>query len=522
MYKRQVFEGDDDALNGTYPITVISPSAFTYEVPVAPVLTVGALNFIDGNHIQLTTAAPNVSVIPISTQGSGTHTIAINSLVNAGAQVTPIVTETRAGFGGFFPSQVRHDYDSQALADAINANFVTNKQYRAVTGIDEVTLTAREVGARWNTSPLFTGNSMRSTGITGGSEARNSRQPLLTPKPFYYADAPVMSLDGVSTRRYNAYSGSAVKFNTEPEGVQVPYMVSQVFPVEHHPLDSLAANQECSYPKGVFTQALAAHFTAFDLSIPESGTLTISVRGQPLQEQPSGVIDGVNTDFDMTLESCNGQNSMLVWVDGIFQPPTLWSYSIVGGHGRITMFNPPVSPQTIWVWYLIASDGCANEYVEELVGVVDGVNPTFSLVNGPVVDQPTILVFIQGLLSLQGVEYNVDVGNNSITYLAVPSASLNLWSHYNTGAIGTDKWLQLSVGTGNGTQAIWVLPTLLTSELPRSKDSVILALDGFVQREGVDFTVNTDISGAPDGFITFVTSPPAIGQVIQVAYLTRG
>jgi hypothetical protein len=137
------------------------------------------------------------------------------------------------------------------------------------------------------------------------------------------------------------------------------------------------------------------------------------------------------------------------------------------------------------------------------------------------VDGPTLVVFLGGLLSLQDVDYTVDLGNTSITYGNAPGAGLSLWAHFNQGSIGGEKWLQSGVGTGNGVQTIWQIPTLLSSQLPRSKDSVILGLDGFVQRQGIDFTVNTDVNGNPDGFVTFA-SPPETGRIIQVAYLTRG
>lgn len=516
-----VFGGTDEGVDGTYAVAVLSPTSFTYTVPDAPTVTSGSLNYVDGNYLQVTTAPPEVSVVQLVDQGSGVHTVALNCLSAAGVPVTPAVTEVTRGFGNRFPSGIGREQDSRALADAMNASGVTGRMFAASASPGVVTLTSRLLGTSSNVDVSVTGASMRSSGIGGGVDFKQGSQPLTTPGIFYYADAPVVALDGLSTRRYEGYGGSSVSFGMQPEPVQSPYMVTQVYPVDHHPLDSLAANQPSSYPKGVFTQALNAQLTEFDLDVPETGTLTITVQGQPLQEAPAGAIDGINKVFNLTLTSCNGQNSLMVWVDGMFQNPTLYSYSEVSGHGQITLANAPEPGQILWVWYLIASDGCANEHVEQLTGAVDGSNATFGVPNSPWADKPTLLVFLQGLLSIQDVDYAVDVSGTSITYGQPPGAGLSLWAHMNTGAAGSDKWLQLAVGTGDGTQIEWALPTLISSQLPRSKDSVILAMDGLVQREGVDFTVDTDITGAPNGFITFASAPGA-GQVIQVAYMTKG
>jgi hypothetical protein len=487
-------------------------------------LTVGAtyyVVYIDVNTIELMTAPPNNIVVPLVDQGTGVHTVTRNTLANGSTQVVPTITEVVQGYGGRFPSDVSQLNDSKALAAAINSNLIVNKLYTANPSTGVVALTSISPGSGGESSLVFSGSSMSSVnGISGGSDA--DVLPFLTPKPFYYADAPVVALDGISTTKYNGYSGNSVVFDAPAESVQAPYIVSQVFPLDLHPLDSMVANQPCSYPKGVFTQGLGSFLTYTEIDYTETATLVITVQGQPYQEAPSGNIDGSNTVFNMLLKSCNGQNSMLLWIDGIFQPTTLYTYSELAGHGVITLSFAPQPNQIIWVWYIIASDSCAEEYVVQLTGLVDGVNTNFNVPNSPWVDTPTLLVFKKGLLSLQGVDYNVDPGNTSITYVTPPTVGDNLWAHFNQGNIGTDKWLQLVVGVGDGAKILWFFPTLLTSELPRSKDSVILALDGFVQRgKGIDYTVNTDHLGNPNGFVTFVEAP-GIGVNIQVAFFTRG
>jgi len=516
----KVYGGSDAAVNGTYLVdSILSPTSFTYIADTAPIIMAGLLSYIDGNHIQLMTAPPTPAIVPLVDQGVGTHYLAANSLSD-GVQITPLVTRLVEGYGDRFPVGVHKLHDSQALATALNANDVVRRSYQAYAVAGEITVTATHVGTAYNKSVDATG-SLRSSGIGGGIDPvlPHTRPPALQPaKPFYYAEAPVVTLDGLATRRYTGYSGNSVAFDVQPESLQIPYIVSQVYPIDYHPLDDMIANKPCSYPKGVFTQGLQAVATEMECDAPQTGILAITTRGAPRQEEPAGAVDGINDTFDMDFTTCNAPNSLMVWIDGIFQPPTKYTYSVFSGHGRITFLTPPATGQLIWVWYIIGSDYCLLEYVEQLTGVTDGVNTAFGWSNA-VVDQPSVLVFMQGLLSLQTVNYTVDVGNMSLTYVSAPPAGVSMWTHYNTGAV--EAWRQDVVGVGDGVQDVWVLPTLVPTQLPNTKDSVILALDGFVQRQGVDFFVEIGVNGAPNGFITFATAPD-VGREIEVAYLTRG
>jgi hypothetical protein len=299
-------------------------------------------------------------------------------------------------------------------------------------------------------------------------------------------------------------------------------MVSQVYPIDHHPIDSLVANQPCSYPKGVITQGLCASLTEIEVDIEQEGVLTVTVDNLPLQEEPSGPVDGVNSEFDMTLISCNGQDSMMFWIDGIFQNPTQYAYSESAGHGVITTSVPPEPGQKLWVWYLPQGDACVDEHVVQMTGVYDGVNQTFSIPNSPFVNGPAFVSFLDGLYQTQNIDYIVDVGNTTMTYQGAlaPSTGQQLWGHFNEGTIGDEKWRQVFVATTDGVAATYTIPFLLSSELPTSQDSVILALDGIVQREGVDFTVALDIDSFPNGDIIF-TNPPEASRNITVAYIRR-
>lgn len=486
-------------------------------------LTLGTtyyIHVVDSNTIKVL-GSPGGAAIVLGTQGTGTHTITRNTLNVGGIQTNVSITETIQGFGNLFAVGVSREEDSKSLSDALNNEMFLNKFFIASYTEGEVSLTALTPGSQFNMPISVAGGSMVPTGMSGG-ENPDEKLPDITYKQIYYRDAPVITLDGVSTRKYDIYNGNAVQFEVKPVDLQEAYTVSQVFPVDYHPLDSMEANQPCSYPKGLFTQGLAAQFTDIELPVEQEGVLVITVDNLPIQEEPQGVIDGVNTVFTMTLESCAGQDSMMLFIDGIFQPPTTYTYSVFAGQGIITLSAPPVVPQKLWVWYLPSGAACIEEHVVQLTGVVDGINQNFGVPSSPFANKPALVLFTDGLFQLQDVDYTVDVGNTAITYLGAlaPVPPQTLWGHFNEGNIGTEKWRQVAVGVGDDVTVNFTIPTLLTSELPTSQDSVLLALNGIMQREGVDFTVNLDLSGFPDGTVTF-SVPPETGRQIHVAYIRR-
>lgn len=362
---------------------------------------------------------------------------------------------------------------------------------------------------------------MSTTGIVNGSDPQTDI-PEITNRLVYNQDAPVLALDGLSTRLYSLYSGSQIVFNTEPVPAQESYYVSQVFPIDNHPLDSLtsAENGCVSYPNGIFTQSLNSFLTCIDQPVTVTGALVISTVDLPVQEAPAGVINGINTVFTLSLSSCGGQNSLMLWIDGIFQPPTTYSYATIGSTGQITLSAPPVPGQTLWAWYLPLGDGCSDERVVQLTATA---NPQiFNIPDSPMLESTGVALFLDGLYQLQGTDYEVPAGNTTVQYLGSlqPAPSQTLWCHFNIGSVSDQPWRQIQIGVGDGSTTSFNIPYLLTSQLPTSQDSVLLALDGLMQRCNVDFTVGVDFQGFPTNVITF-THPPEAERNIQVAYITR-
>jgi len=479
------------------------------------------IHVIDVNTVQILTA-PDSGIVNLTTAGTGVHTVTSNSLATSGVASTVTVTETQKGYGNHFPGGVSQTDDSAALAASISANPIIANNYTVLTAAGETTVIAKTVGVENNATFTFVGMSMSADSIDGGQNPLVD-PPFLAYKPFYNHEAPVVSLDGLSTRLYDSYSGNAVKFDTKPVALQEPYAVSQVFPIDSHALDSMVANQPCNYPKGLFTQGLNTQLTEVDIDVEQEGLLVISVDNLPIQEEPIGVVDGVNTIFDLTYESCAGQNSLMLWINGIFQPPTTYVYSVTMGHGCVTFSTAPAVVQKLWAWYLPVGDACAEEHVETLVGAVDSVNQNYAITSGPVANAPALVLFLEGLINLQGTDYTVNPGNTTLTFLGAlaPATGESLWVHFNEGNIGTEQWRQVFLGVADGVTTVYTIPFVVSTELPTSQDSVILALDGLVQREGVDFIVNTGMDGFPTGVLTFPGGAPESGRRVEVYFIRR-
>jgi hypothetical protein len=326
----------------------------------------------------------------------------------------------------------------------------------------------------------------------------------------------VTTLDGLSTRLWKQYEGDKFVFTYPPTLQQESYYISEVYPIEYHPLDSTVANLPCNYPKGLFTQGFGTHFNETDIAVDQPGTLVISTANLPVQEQPDGMIDGINTSFTITFESCAGQDSMMLWIDGVFQPPDKYVYTDMGSYGQITLFTPPAIGQELWVWYLPLGTACINERVNELTVTLD---PQIFDVPDTWTDTPTLVAYLEGLFILQGQDYSVINSNTQIQFGTItPASGQSLWAHYNLGLIPpVDKWRQVYVGTTDGVLDTFMTPHLLLSELPTSVDSVLVFLDGLNQ--GGKYAVEVDGFGNPTGNIIFTGGAPEANRRLDVVYI---
>ena len=172
------------------------------------------------------------------------------------------------------------------------------------------------------------------------------------------------------------------------------------------------------------------------------------------------------------------------------------------------------------MWYLPYGTACFDERVNALTGTIDGTNQTFSVPDSPWADAPALLVYLEGLFILQTQDYSVINSNTQIQFSGTlaPAVGQSLWAHYNLGSvIPVDNWRQLYVATTDGLVDTFMIPHLLTSELPTSVDSVLVFLDGVNQ--GGKFVVEVDGFGNPTGNIIFTGGIPEANRRLEVAYI---
>lgn len=511
---------------------------------------------------------------------------------------------------GSFPTDVASDFDFARLGSVVAEDPALATDYNINVYETFLTISAKKIGPTYN-ALVSASNALEVESIQGGAEPAQDPS-FAAQEALYTNEGTVLTLDGLSTRLYKLYSGNEFQFDYRPTLRQEPYYYGEAFPLDYHPLDSMIANEPCNYPKGVFTQGLFSQLTEHDFlhdynEADRYFRLVVTTTTLPYQEEPQGVCDGVNRVFELTLAAVAGKNSVMLFIDGIFQPTTTFDYQVTSGGGsRLTLDAAPTSEQKLWAWYvpidtlrfepsevdilsstinladhalysgqLISlwassgtlpdglqaeqayyvvnptrnrfqisltpngspivlnsqgfgvfrinpSDNLLYERVEALDGVVDGVNQQFSLPHGPADDRLSLHLFLEGLFQLQGQDYLVDVGNDSITYLGdlAPAPGQSVWAHYNERTL--DRWRQSDLGVTDGVTDIFTIPFILNSELPTSDDSILLFLNGLCQRRGVDFEVLHDDLGYPTGDVRFLGGAPEANRKVQAAYIKRG
>ena len=173
---------------------------------------------------------------------------------------------------------------------------------------------------------------------------------------------------------------------------------------------------------------------------------------------------------------------------------------------------------------------CAYERVVQPTGDINDVNTDFTVPESWV-DIPTLMVFLEGLFSLQLQDY-IMLPGDKIRYAVAPTMGQSLWIHYNLGlSLPTDQWRQTRIvtgvdgnddtyplpnGTTDGVTARFMVDHMLTSELPISQDATLVFLDGLNQ--GGKYSLGLDTNGNPNGWIIFKEIPEP-NRKIDVAFI---
>lgn len=167
-----------------------------------------------------------------------------------------------------------------------------------------------------------------------------------------------------------------------------------------------------------------------DLNIREIAQAFKLTKSTFKSEVPMGNVDGVNQSYALSALPMNA-TSILLTLDSIAIPVTDWILA-----GQNVVFNtPPVPGQSVYVWY-VASDPMSQNPVsgqqEAPVGVVDGVNATFSLSGRPA-DNLTCLLFVNGkLVPNVGWTLNQNALQSTITFVPaeVPQPGQDVYAFY--------------------------------------------------------------------------------------------
>lgn len=352
--------------------------------------------------------------------------------------------------------------------------------------------------------------------IRGGSNPLRN-QSFATGKMLYSDDGSVIALDGLSTRLYKPYSGNEIKFNYRPISKQEPYYYGEVFPVENHPLDSMIANEPCSYPRGVFTQGLFSQLVNYALSYTPESLLLITSTNLPVQEEPLGLKDGLNTVFTLNFVSAAGQNALMLFIDGVFQPSDTYNYATTtGGQSVLTLSSAPVAEQKLWVWYIPIETMLFNS------SAVDPNTDTFtieshSLYNGQVISLWTAGGTLPAPLEPSKAYYVINSTLNTFQLsLSLNGSAVNLTSQgvgsfrINPSSNILYEKIEPLLGSIDGNNQVFSLENGPIAE----RQSLILFLEGLYQLQGEDYLVaseNTGITYA-DGII------PQTGQTLWAHY----
>jgi hypothetical protein len=134
---------------------------------------------------------------------------------------------------------------------------------------------------------------------------------------------------------------------------------------------------------------------AVDLNIRELAIPDIPKYPVIRQEAATGVVDGSNTVFTLSLPPLNAA-STVVLVDGTVEPGSGWSLA----GNQVTFTTAPAPGQQVYVWYIAGVAGSTNPLAgqQEIPGgTVDGVNATFTLVGAPA-DRFSMIVWVDGVI----------------------------------------------------------------------------------------------------------------------------
>jgi hypothetical protein len=167
----------------------------------------------------------------------------------------------------------------------------------------------------------------------------------------------------------------------------------------------------------------------YEVSIGSANSLGSSPPVLPIfqQEVPTGAVNGINNVFNLSLTP-KSNTSLLVFVDSLPLPTSQWN--LIGT--TLTLTTPPATGQTVYVFYVTNTAASVTGMQEVPVGIVNGINPTFSL-SGLPATQTSIIVFVDGTeVPITGWTFISSINSCSIQFNAgfIPTTGQDVYVFY--------------------------------------------------------------------------------------------
>jgi len=248
-----------------------------------------------------------------------------------------------------------------------------------------------------------------------------------------------------------------------------------------------------------------------------------NVVGAPVfvQEVPTGLINGSNTNFGLSKTPFNNL-SLLVILDGLTLPQTEWN---LVGPLTVQLTTAPAPGQTLECYYIADSQSSQNPLSgrqEIPSGLVDGVNDIFALTN-KAANQDSVLVFVDGVVSETSQWQLISTPNSSkVQFLpgSIPAPGQSVYVFYLVNAFSLG---QITGALTPSVENFTLSPTDISNKFvtlahnPANPTTVMCDIVGLTgQVYGVDFTVaGMQLNWSGLGMDGLVFS----GSVLRVFYL---
>ena len=149
--------------------------------------------------------------------------------------------------------------------------------------------------------------------------------------------------------------------------------------------------------------------------------------------------------------------------------------------------------------------------METPVGVIDGVNPVFSIAKPPSPEN-ALMLYVNGVLQRPGAENDYYLSSNTFMLNYPPLSGSHLLATYRyTDVIPSGKlmeWMETVSGVSDGTNK-----TFFLNNTPSPQNSLMLYVNGVLQTQssGKDYTLES-------GSIVQMRIPPLTGSVLVATY----